>query len=415
MVAVEGARNCRAASDINERQLLVDAEGTAGDRTDSVAGREVSEELAAVIVHAGSGADDHFVVEEARLPCRADAGSDAPLASGERGVTHAFGAVGVVSGDDQPGILDGVGAGAVVIEGRLEVEDAAVLLGEAAVPVVAHAGGQRNGRHDLPLVLHIGAQLVGAVVAAGIALQERGDVETGSRAARGDKALHKLAEVVGGNRAHAGALVDGIELGISVTGAKADCVLAQRPDGVPRGGQPVLEDAGIGRLRFRVGTDIQHGLKRNSDRLILPQHIVDGDAGEVIRSEDVDRSRSGRAAGNRVGPEGLLIVAPVLLAQHAQRLGGAEVRLDDQGVAERQDLRAGVQVLAEAGNARIRVGRDGRIVLVEVLRAQSVLGGGVVVEIGHGQIRGEPARAGDEGIVEMGGSRGTGVEAVVGD
>ena len=40
--------------------------------------------------------------------------------------------------------------------------------------------------------------------------------------------------------------------------------------------------------------------------------------------------------------------------------------------------------------------------LVEVLEAERVLLGGVVVEVGHGLIGGEPAGAGDEGVIKMG-------------
>ena len=79
------------------------------------------------------------------------------------------------------------------------------------------------------------------------------------------------------------------------------------------------------------------------------------------------------------------------------------------------DLRAGVEVLGEAGDAGVGVGREGGIVLVEVLEAESVFLGGVVVEIGHGQVGRKPAGAGDEGVVEMGSGGGVGISTVVGD
>src|SRR5271168_2944009 len=63
----------------------------------------------------------------------------------------------------RPG-LAGVGAGVVVVERGIEVEDAAVLLGEAAVPVVTNAGGEGEVGFDLELVLEVEAELVGAVV-----------------------------------------------------------------------------------------------------------------------------------------------------------------------------------------------------------------------------------------------------------
>ena len=63
-----------------------------------------------------AGADHHLAVEDSGLPGRADAGTDAPLAAGQGGVAHALGAVGVVAGDDQAGIGDGVGGGVVAVE-----------------------------------------------------------------------------------------------------------------------------------------------------------------------------------------------------------------------------------------------------------------------------------------------------------
>ena len=66
------------------------------------------------------------------------------------------------------------------------------------------------------------------------------------------------------------------------------------------------------------------------DGLIVAQHVVDGDAGEILRAEHVDGTRADRAAGNGAGAEGLLVVGPVLLAQHAEGLGGAEVGLDEK-------------------------------------------------------------------------------------
>ena len=81
--------------------------------------------------------------------------------------------------------------------------------------------------------------------------------------------------------------------------------------------------------------------------LVVAQHVVDGDAGKVVRSEDVDRAGAGGAAGNASGTEGLLVVGPVLLADEADGLGGAEVRLHEVGVGDGEDLRAGVEVLGE--------------------------------------------------------------------
>jgi len=111
-------------------------------------------------------------VQEGMLPCEADAWSNAPLPAIQRSGTKARGAVLVVAGDDQTGVNDVIGIDVVLVTRRIEVENAAVLLGEAAIPVIAQAGGEREGRCDLELVLEVGTKLIGAVVAAGIALEE---------------------------------------------------------------------------------------------------------------------------------------------------------------------------------------------------------------------------------------------------
>jgi molybdopterin-guanine dinucleotide biosynthesis protein A len=56
----------------------------------------------------------------------------------------------------------------------IEVEDVAVLLRQPAVPVVANAGGDAQGRRHLELVLDEEPGLVGAIIAIGVALQEAG-------------------------------------------------------------------------------------------------------------------------------------------------------------------------------------------------------------------------------------------------
>ena len=158
----------------------------------------------------------------------------------------------------RPGFAMVSDADVVAVSLRIEVEEAAVFLGEAAVPVVAHAGGERERRRDLKFVLHVSAKLVGAIVAAGVALQERADVEARSRAAGSHEALDHLAEVVRGHRARSGALVDRVQLRVAVAGAEADGVLAEDPDRIARRSDAVLEHAGIGRLSFSVRTDIQN-------------------------------------------------------------------------------------------------------------------------------------------------------------
>ena len=57
----------------------------------------------------------------------------------------------------------------------------------------------------------------------------------------------------------------------------------------------------------------------------FPEHVVNGDAGEVIGAEHVDRTGAGRAAGDGAGSEGLLVVSPIFFAENAEGLRGAEV------------------------------------------------------------------------------------------
>ena len=122
--------------------MLVDAEGAAGDGSDCVAGREVGEQFAAIVVHACAGADDNLVVVHGWLPRGAHARTDAPLTAGEGGVAYPGSAVGVIAGNDESGIRNGVGADVIAVELRIEVEDAAVFFCESAIPVVANAGSQ---------------------------------------------------------------------------------------------------------------------------------------------------------------------------------------------------------------------------------------------------------------------------------
>ena len=157
----------RAALRADKRFSLVDAVGSAGDLAGSIAGREISEQFAAIVVDAGAGADDQLAVQRGRLPGEADARSESPLAAGERGVADA-----VDPGDLEPALARGeaVRSHVVLVQRRVEVEQVAILLRQSAVPIEAQARGQAEGGRGLELVLDVGAELVGAVVAVGVAL-----------------------------------------------------------------------------------------------------------------------------------------------------------------------------------------------------------------------------------------------------
>ena len=58
-------------------------------------------------------------------------------------------------------------------------------------------------------------------------------------------------------------------------------------------------------------------------------------------------------------------------------------------------------MLSKAGDARVRVGRECGIVLVEVLKGKSVFGGGVVVDVGDSGVGFEAAGSGQEGVEGM--------------
>src|SRR5580658_5554935 len=68
VVLVERLRSGGADGCVDKRELLVHAEGAAGNRADGVSGREVAEQLAAVVIDAGAGADDERIVIPGRRP-----------------------------------------------------------------------------------------------------------------------------------------------------------------------------------------------------------------------------------------------------------------------------------------------------------------------------------------------------------
>src|SRR5208337_4699242 len=98
------------------RRSLVDAEWAAVDDAFGETGREIGEQLAAIVVETHSCADDDLVVKFSGTPGEADAGSESPLTSGERRVADAFGGEQlVVAGDDEAveasaAGIDGVGS-----------------------------------------------------------------------------------------------------------------------------------------------------------------------------------------------------------------------------------------------------------------------------------------------------------------
>ncbi len=149
--------------------------------------------------------------------------------------------------------------------------------------------------------------------------------------------------------------------------------------------------------------------------MIVAQHVENGDAWKVLGAENVDGAITCRAARDRVGAEGLLIRSVDLFADDAERFSGAQIRLHDVAVGDRQNLRAGVKVLSKTGHARVGVGGERRVVLVEVLRRQRVFAGDVVVQISHGHVCSKAAGAGQEGVVLMSDRRSSALQVVIRD
>src|SRR6202042_403509 len=77
-------RECTALGLVDVRRRLRHAERTACNHAGGETGREISEQLAPVVVEAPPGADDDFVVEHFGAPRDADPWCKAPLAARER-------------------------------------------------------------------------------------------------------------------------------------------------------------------------------------------------------------------------------------------------------------------------------------------------------------------------------------------
>ena len=90
--------------------------------------------------------------------------------------------------------------------------------------------------------------------------------------------------------------------------------------------------------------------------------------------------------GMESGPKGCWLSAQSFSRRMPRVWVVLRLDLSDKRVGDGGDLRAGIEVLGESGDAGVGVGRDRGIVLVEVLEAQRVLCRGVVIEVGHGRV-----------------------------
>ncbi len=113
----------------------------------------------------------------------------------------------------------------------------------------------RTQRHaevwlNLVFVLQVGAYIVGAVVAIGVALEKRGrDEPVGS--VRGHQPLEELREVCKADYALVRSFIARVELGVGEAPAERHGVLAVSPNGVRRGHEAVLKNAGESPLTLR--------------------------------------------------------------------------------------------------------------------------------------------------------------------
>ena len=179
-------------------------------------------------------ANHQLVLELPGLPGNADTGTKTPLAAGERCLACAWGRLLVIPGDHDP--IAGVAVGRIVIPvgqtvgikavfAGIEIEDIAVLFGQTGVPVITNTCSEGDVRRELELVLHIGAHLVGTVVAVRVPHQEGSGGKAG--VLRRKVALRKTAEVLRWKFACASAPVANVQLRKAVVPAHGEAVPAQ--------------------------------------------------------------------------------------------------------------------------------------------------------------------------------------------
>ena len=223
------------------------------------------------------------------------------------------------------------GGAAVGIGAGSKLKMSPYFLSQAAIPVVAYAGGDAQvGRH-LKLVLDKQPGLLGAIIAARIALQKRrcGKV---LRGVRRHPVIGERDKVGRSHHARAGALVAHIQLRIGPASAKAECVPSLGPDGRCRGHDAVLEDAGVGGLICGAGADgkrwRREAIERSGGAVVrVADGVVDGEAGKVV-------AEAGSSCPRRLRAKRLIVGGVSLFAQNADRLRDAEGGADGLHVVD---------------------------------------------------------------------------------
>ena len=119
-------------------------------------------------------------------------------------------------------------------------------------------------------------------------------------------------------------------------------MLAHGPDGVGRGHETILEDAGEGALgdgaAADVGGSVEDTVLRCTEQIVAVV-VDDGDAGKEGRAEGIDGDGGGCAgelerSTELLRSEGLVDGAVDLFADEAEDFGDAEIGLDDLRVGD---------------------------------------------------------------------------------
>ena len=343
-----------------EGQLHGDAEGAA--EAASGTGREVGEEFTAVEVEAETSADGQML-DESGAPGDAEFGAEAVLALLQGGVGGAGGGVLRIARENQAAVGDGVGGGVVGVEVGVEVDERAVLFGHGPFVVPAQTEVERQVALHLVVVLDVGADLVGAVVAVG------GTVVEGA-AGRVFGAGQEGGEVGEGDGCRLGAVVDHVQLGVVPGNAIGQSVAAEDLVGGAAHIPLVLVHADVGEVA--AGAEAEG----------LVQGIVDGSHVDLREQGDAPEIDAQVTRGKRLLGLGIGAHADETGLVFPGQIGG-----HDGGVVDGSQLGTRVEGLAEtvdggAAAVGVVVGR----ILGEVLDGEAFALAPVVIDAAGGDI-----------------------------
>ena len=248
-----------------------------------------------------------------------------------------------------------------------------ILFRQGTVPIEAHSRGESKIRTELKFVLDVFTRLLGAPITIGVAHEKQ---RTTVQVVVVKHALDELVDGLRRNHSQFVSPVSCVELRVSEVAAERHGVLAQCPDGAGRWIESVLKSARKGALRSCSGAEI-HGVGiRGKDR----SGPHDAKSRKDGRTKCVDRAIGSRCSGKshtcrrELRHAKRLVDRGVgLFADEAKDFRNAQIGLCELRMAERDHLAAGIQVLGETLDHRIRIRGDGRVVLVVILRKQGML------------------------------------------